>query len=261
MCFVGPVRFQGYEDLGSLPLTKPAFDDIAIDPPINRERHPNVIAVQEYSAWKPDDHFGVNLDSTLDSGAQESKFNTGLESGDEDPVPSNPEASAGTPVETDANRASASGLVKICTCITCLEVGTYVPGYQFNSNGTRKNLTCRISHCQHVTRFFNSWKNNDASRPKHERSHFDHQGKYACAENGCHFGSKKFSDLQRHYTSKHCTNPGSKKFPCPEIGCKYSGNSGFTRKDKLKSHQKNVHEGKFKPGKPYRVIKPTASGK
>ena len=51
----------------------------AIDAPINRERHPNVIAVQGYSALKPDDHFGVNLDSTLDSGAQESKSNTGLE--------------------------------------------------------------------------------------------------------------------------------------------------------------------------------------
>lgn len=37
-----------------------------------------------------------------------------------------------------------------------------------------------------------------------------------------------------------CSNP--KKFPCPALDCKYNGDNGFARKDKLTSHWKKVHQ-------------------
>ena len=48
------------------------------------------------------------------------------------------------------------------------------------------------------------------------------------------------SDLQRH-VKKHV--PGGKPFGCPEPGCKYKGELGFYRKDKLLSHMRNRHSG------------------
>jgi len=67
--------------------------------------------------------------------------------------------------------------------------------------------------------------------------------RYICRERRCQFTSKRWSDLLRHCSAKHCTR--SKKFSCPILWCKYNGNThGFSRKDKLQSHMRNVHEGK-----------------
>lgn len=79
---------------------------------------------------------------------------------------------------------------------------------------------------------------------RHEREHFyrNEIHAYVCNSSGCKKTLKRWEDLVRHTTNKHCLNP--ERFPCPEIGCKYSGNNGFVRKDKFKSHYKNVHEGK-----------------
>ena len=46
------------------------------------------------------------------------------------------------------------------------------------------------------------------------------------------------SDLKRH-AAKHRTGP--REFSCPATGCPYKGDKGFTRKDKMKDHVKNMH--------------------
>lgn len=69
-----------------------------------------------------------------------------------------------------------------------------------------------------------------------------HGGDYRCDVQGCEFHSSHWDCLLRHCSSKHCKNP--QRFYCSEPDCKYSSGLGFTRKDKLKSHYKNVHEGR-----------------
>ena len=77
--------------------------------------------------------------------------------------------------------------------------------------------------------------------------------RYRCLEQHCHFNTKRHADLARHYRTKHCENPP--KFSCQVLGCKYGGENGFARKDKLKSHYRNVHEGKL-PSKAFQAIEP-----
>ena len=50
----------------------------------------------------------------------------------------------------------------------------------------------------------------------------------------------RLSDLKRH-AAKHCAGP--RKFNCPATGCRYKGDKGFTKKDKMKDHVKNKHPG------------------
>lgn len=61
-------------------------------------------------------------------------------------------------------------------------------------------------------------------------------------------------DVKRHYATIHCKNP--ERFPCHVIGCPFSGENGFTRKDKLTSHMKSTHKGLPHPGKRLQAIKP-----
>ena len=83
------------------------------------------------------------------------------------------------------------------------------------------------------------------------------QVQYRCAVQGCHYFSIRRYELKRHHAVKHCTQP--KRFPCPEPYCKYGGENGFKRPDKLKDHQKKIHEGKPKPGQALRPIKSAAT--
>lgn len=83
------------------------------------------------------------------------------------------------------------------------------------------------------------------------------QVQYRCAVQGCHYFSIRRFELKRHHAAKHCTQP--ERFPCPEPYCRYGGDNGFIRPDKLKEHQKKIHEGKFKPAKALRTIKSAAT--
>lgn len=97
------------------------------------------------------------------------------------------------------------------------------------------------------------------ARYRHETSHYSTFGNYKCTAQYCPRAGKPFKrlpDLIRHCKGAHCKRP--EKFPCQVIGCKYSGDRGFTRKDKLKSHVKNIHDGEFVPGKAMRKIQPAA---
>lgn len=152
--------------------------------------------------------------------------------------------------ETFPVDASSDG-EKHCSCILC-----YFPGYlemdPFNKHISEINQwhRCCFPGCREVIRLPCLLKSSGSElnsygwcllRSEHEKNHYRHAGKYICSEGHCSTLTKSWSDLLRHYGSRHCTR--AKRFPCPVPYCKYSGDNGFARKDKLKSHQKNVHKG------------------
>ncbi len=131
-----------------------------------------------------------------------------------------------------------------CSCMSCIFLGKYSSG---------SSLKCRVPGCQQQC---THWHPYFTGSP-HEQAHFGKPGDYHCLEEGYKTITKKWADLKRHYTVRHCTNPP--KFPCPVLGCKYGGDNGFTREDKLKSHHRNVHQGKVVPGKAFQPIEPKAN--
>ena len=114
-----------------------------------------------------------------------------------------------------------------CLCMACLFVG--VP------NEWTEGMWCRFLSCTFTTNVHSDYI-------AHERDHFHDPGNplYRCVEQYCPFTSKRWPDLIRHYKVKHCKKP--KEFPCPVPWCRFSGDGGFARKDKLMSHCKNVHQ-------------------
>lgn len=140
-----------------------------------------------------------------------------------------------------------------CTCISCLGIGIR-KGLASSSGGS---FGCRFPGCPYRYNHHPFWYSYPtAPFYEHEKSHYGQTGKYICLEQTCQVATKNFGDLKRHDKAKHCSNPTKEQFPCPVLECKYSGNNGFARKDKLKSHYKNIHEGKPGPVKAGRVIKP-----
>ena len=136
-----------------------------------------------------------------------------------------------------------------CDCIVCAGVGKKLV---YMSPLERP---CRVPGCNvpcHSRIWFGELL-------KEEASHFRTPGeaKLKCAEDDCPVAVSNMTDLKRHYTNKHCTK--SEKFPCPLIWCKYSGDYGFKRTDKLKSHYRNAHEGKRDPSKAFRVTKSSSA--
>lgn len=144
--------------------------------------------------------------------------------------------------------SSSTSTSKICACIVCLKIGIRVS----NSNDP---YNCRQYHCRSAScswvdssslREPYYWEGSDKRRALHEQSHCrqhpkDDRSPVRCPVQNCRFSSKRWCDLQRHTTAKHCNNPT--KFACSVIGCKYYGEgNGFTRKDKLKDHYKTVHQ-------------------
>ena len=148
----------------------------------------------------------------------------------------------------DPDLPNGSSSQKDCTCISCLGIGTEYNSVLWVKGQGRK---CRFPGCLtfpslfHVPNFY-----------VHERCHYGQSGKYTCLEQNCQVVTKNFGDLRRHDKAKHCTNPNKEQFPCPVVWCKYSGDNGFARKDKLKSHYRNIHEGKPGPAKAGGVLKP-----
>lgn len=153
-----------------------------------------------------------------------------------------------------------------CGCLTCFSFGVKVDWkalYEWKrseAQGESDLLTCRYPGCSYLFDSVRGSYRHWTYRPVHERSHFeavDASGvkKFHCNVESCNFSSKKWGDLLRHCTTKHCTNPNIQIFPCPDLACKYAGANGFTRKDKLKSHL-NVHRGFAVPGKAPRALEP-----
>lgn len=132
-----------------------------------------------------------------------------------------------------------------CLCLACILDNPLL-------RDTGSNIHCRIPSCGVQIRDFID-RAHDRIR-KHECEHFYQAGRYMCPIENCRSTSKRPNDLVRHQRSQHCTR--REKFPCKVIGCRYSGDNGFTRKDKLRSHFKNVHEGRALPGRSLRNILP-----
>ncbi|KAK3168246.1 hypothetical protein OEA41_004692 [Lepraria neglecta] len=131
--------------------------------------------------------------------------------------------------------SSAPGIGKRCSCIVCLSVGDA-------RHKKWPQYPCRLPGCRQYFAKDSSTVIGTSTCLDHEKNHFRKAGKYVCTEKNCQTATAKFADLKRHYSSRHCIN--KTKYPCSVIGCKYGGENGFPRKDKLKSHWKNMHEKK-----------------
>lgn len=159
--------------------------------------------------------------------------------------------------------SSSTSPSKKCACIVCLGIGIY----DSNPRGT---YHCRFASCDWIPitgagkEVFEYTLQYQPVRIQHEKNHYRRDAKifrppssvpFSCPIETCHFSSKRWSDLHRHTTAKHCNNPT--KFACSVIGCKYNAEgNGFTRKDKLTDHYKNMHQGQRFQGQAMRAIKP-----
>lgn len=106
------------------------------------------------------------------------------------------------------------------------------------SSITTGNTTSTIDHGTIASA--TSYVNHSASPPGQQNTF---SATVASSGHVCPSCSRTFtrpSDLQRH-VKKHV--PGGKPFECSEPGCKYKGELGFYRKDKLLSHMRNRHSG------------------
>ena len=167
---------------------------------------------------------------------------------DIDRVTAPPAPSPGGIDNSSSGQASSTASPsKQCACIVCLEIG-----FCYSNIGQPH---CRFARCAWTTKN-NSWW--EARGLAHERTHYQRgpinsQTPFSCLGENCRYRSKRWSDLRRHTTAKHCNDPA--KFACSVIGCKYNGDgNGFTRKDKLTDHYKNMHQGQRPRGQAARPI-------
>ena len=140
---------------------------------------------------------------------------------------------------------------RACSCVACLEsYETYLKIVDLEWN-----FRCRVTGCSWNTKDNFSYGEKLYRITVHEwdHSHYGKPGNLRCLEADCKFRTKRWSDLRRHASSKHCINPQT--FKCPDLNCKYH-QQGFTRKDKLNSHFQKVHGGKLQRGKPNQAILP-----
>ena len=147
-----------------------------------------------------------------------------------------------------SGQASSNNNSKKCACIVCLEIGS-LPSK--DDHGFR----CRLEGCAFVAPHYIP-----TSLGWHEKRHYKQDFRtsgtpFYCPVESCRFSTKRWTDLYRHTTAKHCNNPG--KFECSVIGCQYHGEgNGFTRRDKLTDHCRKMHRGEKVPGQVVRTLKP-----
>ena len=143
-----------------------------------------------------------------------------------------------------------------CTCVVCLQICTL--------GSLSRECPCRFVGCDWSGEYWD-WSRvywEQQHRIDHEKSHFhqvtsprDDSLLLYCPVDKCRFKSKRWPDLQRHTTAKHCINPT--KFACPVIECKFHGEGkGFTRKDKLTAHMRSMHQGQRIHGQAVRALRP-----
>lgn len=178
------------------------------------------------------------------------------------PQQAQPETQWDTSVQ-DSHLTKTLPLNQVCTCVTCLDHGNWVNRQNYLEM-TSWTPGCRVTGCQWTVKDDAMVDSNDLLERKesyfwHEISpyHYGKPGDWRCREAGCRFVTKRFGDLKRHYSSKHCIKP--QNLQCPILDCRYH-QIGFTRKDKLKSHYQNAHKGRLLPGKPNQAIKPKLGG-
>ena len=145
-----------------------------------------------------------------------------------------------------------------CDCINCTielhfqeAAALKVP---FGSTSHCFKYPCHLQICKFETISHQYWAKGEWKR--HYCSHFKQDGKYTCDDGDCKRAFSRSVDFFRHSNDVHCKC--AQKFPCDVFGCKYGGDNGFRRKDKLTSHKRNVHDGKatVASGRLPRSIKP-----
>lgn len=162
-----------------------------------------------------------------------------------------------TPAQDDSDalssdQASSSNNSKNCACIVCLGIGC-------SRLWDNDLVRCRIEDCNYIRNYYIR-KYSIQDTLSHEKSHYKQDRKidespFYCPVKHCRFSTKRWMDLYRHTTAKHCNNPA--KFECSVIGCKYHGEgNGFTRKDKLTDHCRKMHRGQTVPRQVVRTLKP-----
>ncbi|MCJ1270953.1 hypothetical protein MMC22_010852 [Lobaria immixta] len=111
--------------------------------------------------------------------------------------------------------SAKNDVTNVCACISCFAK------QQRNKPWRRKSpvYNCVVGCPQQFDLGL------EKKRLKHLQTHFKQDNKYHC--------------------KNHCIRPV--KFACDVLGCKYGGDNGFIRHDKLLSHKRNVHEGKAPP--------------
>ena len=155
---------------------------------------------------------------------------------------------------------------KVCNCMNCLPFSHHlaVRGLERQFPALEK-ISCRIEGCSWNLKIEHRWPRWHVYLKvmSHEDSHFyqfrldqDQKLIITCKDDRCRIRTKRMDDVRRHYATMHCKNP--QRFPCHVIGCKFGGENGFTRKDKLTSHMKSTHKGLPLPGKRLQAIKPKA---
>ena len=153
---------------------------------------------------------------------------------------------------------------RVCACLNCLDWPSSLDFGKFRDRFPAvQYLSCRVEGC--------TWKDDVHGFyflflgyvMRHEESHFrektrdqDRELIFTCKDDRCQIRTKRKDDVKRHYATVHCKNP--ERFPCHVIGCRFGGENGFTRKDKLTSHMKSTHKGLPVPGKRHQAIKPKA---
>ena len=159
-----------------------------------------------------------------------------------------------TPILSPESSSISQG--EDCTCIVCrLKKGTHDSDVEYH---------CNFADCNYVSSYYRT-RNSPPSwevslRLRHVKSHYQQdpdliRSLFLCPVENCRYKSKRWAELGRHTSAKHCNNPT--KFECPEIGCKYNGEgNGFTRKDKLTAHKKTMHYGRKTPGQAMKALKP-----
>ena len=154
---------------------------------------------------------------------------------------------------------------KNCACMVCLEIGVVD---EKSPGDTPCHFNCGWLYSEYYDNDYWTRPNYQAqrmawiakNRAAHEKTHCRQdpqisRSPFSCAVGNCRFSSKRWSDLIRHTTARHCKSPS--KFVCSVIGCKYHGEgNGFTRKDKLTEHYRSMHQGQKVPGQAGRAIKP-----
>ena len=143
-----------------------------------------------------------------------------------------------------------------CNCISCKIKLRFQKAIKLKtSDGIYSYYPCHFQWCGCGLFCFNdvwaihNWK-------KHYITHLKQDGKYTCGDGDCKRAFSRSVDFFRHSNDVHCKY--AQKFPCDVFGCKYGGDNGFRRKDKLTSHKRNVHDGKptGTSGRLPRTIKP-----
>ena len=148
---------------------------------------------------------------------------------------------------------------KDCVCLGCM---CWLTNENFPRLSRSVKVSCRIPHCSWFHIEHRTWTKYFLKKiiVEHEEEHFFERtpgrDAFTCKHEHCIYTTKRFSDIKRHYAAKHCKN--AKKFPCTVIGCKFSGDNGFSRKDKMRDHLKAGHRSMFTPGKPVQTIKSKA---